>query len=199
MIKKSCMIFLIFLAFGVSLYTSNITIEEGMYGSSEVLLFSIPFTMVLVISNLFILPKMTKLQGFYDRFKNGLENIYLALTTILFVLHCGLLLQTKGIEVNLLLLIPISVGIVLITTANTLPRFQYELNQNASQLGKSTNQVWNAVIRPFSLPLFIGGIVMLFCVFLPGVLMLIVFFTILACTLFVSILCSYKAYKNTAN
>jgi hypothetical protein len=108
--------------------------------------------------------------------------------------HFGLILVATGTEVNLLHLIPISVGIVLITAANTLPRFKLELNKTSSELTQSTHQVWNIVLHPFSLPLFIGGLVMLICAFLPETLMFVGFFSILLCTLLVSIFLSYKAY-----
>jgi uncharacterized membrane protein len=195
MIKKFCIGFFIFLSFGVSiyLYATNIAFEETRYGMKEVILFIIPFTMCLVNSGLFIFPK--QFQSSYSRYKNGIESIFLSITIILFILHFGLILIATGAKVNPLLLIPISVGIVLITTANTLPRFQLELNKASSELTQSTHQVWNIIVRPFSLPLFVGGIVLLLCVFLPDTLMFVGFFFILLCTLFVSILLSYKAYQ----
>ncbi|PLR85804.1 MULTISPECIES: hypothetical protein [Bacillus] len=201
MIKKISICVLTILSFIVSIYfyAANFTFDEARYGPSEVILYVIPFTMVMVNSNLFILPKLIKQQGSYSRFINGLENIFLSLSMILFMLHSGLLLVSTGTEVNLLLLIPISVGIVLITTANTLPRFQLELDGNSSPLTKSTSHVWNVVVRPFSFPLFVGGTLMLFSVFLPGALMLIGFFTILLCTLFASIFRAYRAYQTHVN
>ncbi|MBO1510115.1 hypothetical protein [Metabacillus bambusae] len=197
MLKVICIIFLTVLSFGVSLYLSftNITVDEAIYGTREVVLFIIPFTMLIVNSNIFILPKLIKKQGSYSRYKNGFEAIFLSLSIILFIFHCAILLITTGTEMNLLLLVPISVGLVLITTANTLPRFLLEINEDSSQISKSTNQVWNIVIRPFSLPIFIGGTLMLFCVFLPGNLMLVSFFSILLLTLLVSIFRSYRAYQ----
>jgi hypothetical protein len=196
MIKKICLCFLIFLSSGVSiyLYAKNMAFEETRYGITEVILFSIPFTMCLVNSSIFILPK--QFQGSYSRYKKGIESIFLSITMILFMLHFGLILEAIGTDVNLLLLIPISVGIVLITTANTLPRFQLELNKTSSELTQSTHQVWNIVVRPFSLPLFIGGLAMLLCVILPGTLMFVGFFSILLCTLLVSIFLSYKAFQS---
>lgn len=197
MIKTIWILFLTVLSFGISLYLTftNIAVDEAIYGTREVVLFIIPFTMLVVNSNIFILPKLIKKQGSYSRYKNGIEAIFLSLSIILFILHCGILLVTTGTEINLLFLVPISVGLVLITTANTLPRFLLEKNEDSSQISKSTNQVWNIIIRPFSLPLFIGGTVMLFCVFLPGNLMFVSFFFILLLTLFVSIFRSYRAYQ----
>ncbi|WP_338754529.1 hypothetical protein [Bacillus sp. FJAT-52991] len=196
MIKKICISFLIFLSFGVSmyLYATNVVFEETRYGITEVILFSIPLTMCLVNSSLFILPK--QFQGSYSRYKKGIESIFLSITMILFMLHFGLILAATGTGVNLLLLIPISVGMVLITTANTLPRFQLELNKTSSELTRSTHQIWNIVARPFSLPLFIGGLLLLLCVFLPDTLMFVGFFSILLCILLVSTFLSYKAYQS---
>ena len=194
MTKKILIGFIIFLSFAVSLYifNSNTVTTESTYGPIAVLLFSVPFTMCLVISNLIIIPKLISSQnGSYTRYKKGIENIFFSVTTILFILHIGLILLVMGEQVNLLYLIPICLGIVLITTANTLPRFQLELNNS-----KNSNKIWNIVLRPFSLPLFIGGVVMLLCVFLPSNLMLIGFFFTLLSTLFVSIYFSHRAYQS---
>jgi len=194
MIKKILIGFFIFLSFAISIYifNSNTATTESKNESIAVLLFSIPLTMCLVNSNLIIIPKLISSQnGSYTRYKKGIENIFFSVTTILFILHIGLILLVIGEEVNLLYLIPICIGIVLITTANTLPRFQLELNNN-----KNSNEIWNIVLRPFSLPLFVGGALMLLCVFLPSNLMLIGFFFTLLSTLFVSIYFSYRAYQS---
>lgn len=197
MIKKVCINFLIFLSFAISVYLffSNTAAEESKYGSIEVILFSVPFAMCIVNSNLIIIPKLTSFQSSYTRYKKGIESIFLSVTIILFIIHLGLILLVTGIEVNLLYLVPVSVGIVLITTANTLPRFRLILN-NTKEHTKSSNQLWNIVIRPFSLPLFIGGFTMLLCVFLPNNLMMIGFFFVLLCTLIVSFYMSYRAYQS---
>jgi hypothetical protein len=182
------------LAFAVSIYlaASNIAVAETQYGAREVVLFSIPLTMLLVNSNLFIIPKLILKKGSYDRLKKGFESIFLSVSVILFLLHVGLLLVSTGTEFNLLLFVPLSVGLVLITTANTLPRFQIDLDKDTSP---QTNKLWNTVIRPFSLPLFIGGILMLFSILLPESLMMVGFFSILFLTLLVSVFRSYRAYQ----
>ncbi|MEI5907526.1 hypothetical protein WAK64_10695 [Bacillus spongiae] len=196
MIKKICISLLTLISLGVSIYVfATNSVERTSYGSLEVFLFSIPFTLVIVNSNLFLLPKLIKPQEDYLRFQKGIESIFLSLSLVLTALHLGLILLVMGIEINLILLVPLSVGIVFITTANTLPRFQLELLPSSSQLTKSTHQVWNIVLRPFSFPFFIGGILMLLCVFLPEQLILIGFFTILSCTLLISIYRSFRAYK----
>lgn len=194
MIKKIIIGFFIFLSFTVSIniLNSDTATAEANNGSIAVLLFSIPFTMCLVNSNLMILPKiLSSHNSSYTRYKKGIENIFLSVTAILFILHIGLTLLVVGVKVNLLYLLPVCIGIVLITTANTLPRFQLELNNK-----KNANEIWNIIIRPFSLPLFIGGGVMLLCVFLPINLLLIGFFLTLFSTLFASIFYSYKAYQS---
>ncbi|MBY0099508.1 hypothetical protein [Mesobacillus maritimus] len=196
MIKKICISFLIFLSFAISLllFFSNTATEESKYGATEVLLFSIPLAMCLVNSNLIIIPKLLSFQNSYARYKKGIESVLLSVTLILFLLHIGLILLGIGIEVSLLYLVPVSVGIVLITTANTLPRFQLDLNPKEQP--KNSNQLWNIVIRPFSFPLFIGGLIMFLCLFLPGNLMMIGFFSILLCTLLASFYMSYRAYQS---
>ena len=194
MIKKIIIGFFIFLSFTVSInvLNSNTATAEANNRSIAVLLFSIPFTMCLVNSNLMVLPKiLSSHNGSYTRYKKGIENIFLSVTTILFILHIGLTLLVVGVKVNLLYLIPVCIGIVFITAANTLPRFQLELNNK-----NNANEIWNIIIRPFSLPLFIGGGVMLLCVFLPINLLLIGFFLTLFSTLFISIFYSYKAYQS---
>jgi len=150
--------------------------------------------MCLVNSNLIIIPKLLSFQNSYARYKKGIESVFLSVTFILFLLHIGLILLGVVIEVSLLPLVPASVGIVLITTANTLPRFQLDLN--AKEQTKNSNQLWNIVIRPFSFPLFIGGLIMFLCLFLPGNLMMIGFFSILLCTLIASFYMSYRAYQS---
>ncbi|MFD1737953.1 hypothetical protein ACFSCX_15560 [Bacillus salitolerans] len=195
--KKICIGVLIFISFGISVYLigTNTALEETKYGAVEVILFSMPFTMILVNSTLFFLPTLLRSNELYARYKKGLENIFLSLSLILMILHLGLILLVTGTDINLMLLIPICVGIVLITTANTLPRFQVEISPTSSEFTQSTYHAWNIIVRPFSLPLYMGGSIMLFCVFLPGSLLLIGFFSILFCTLLVAFYFSYRAYQ----
>ncbi|MGN7296650.1 hypothetical protein [Ferdinandcohnia sp. SAFN-114] len=199
MINKVFISILTLFSFGISIFIlATTSVENTIYGPQEVILFSIPLAMVIVNSNLFILPKLIKSPDSYLRFKKGLENIFLALSLLLTILHIGLILSVSGFDINLILLVPLSVGVVLITTANTLPRFQLEM-PTSSVLSKSTHQVWNIVLRPFSIPLIIGGLVMLFCALLPEHLILSGFLTVLFCTLLISILLSFRAYKTHLN
>lgn len=196
MMKKVLVVVLTILSLGSSLYlyAANLPLEEGRFGNTGVLLLSIPFTMILVNSNLLVLPKLINVQSSYSRYKKGIESIFLSISIILTLLHTGLLLLLIGKDVNLLLLVPVTVGIVLITTANTLPRFKLD-NRKTPSTTLPQHDIWNIIIRPFALPLFLGGLVMILCVFLPGNLMLIGFFSILAITLFLSLFFSYRAYR----
>ncbi|KON90015.1 hypothetical protein AF332_26505 [Sporosarcina globispora] len=197
MTRKLIISSLTIFTFGVSiyLYVTNIKMIEPKYGTSEVILLTIPLTMVLLNIQLFFLPRFIKRRDIYSRFKKGIDDIFLSLTVILFMLHCGLLLLSMGTEFDLLRLLPILVGTVLITTANTLPRFQLDIIESSSPLMNSTNQVWNIILRPFSYPLFVGGLLMLLCGLLQGSLMLISFITIFIITLLISIFRAYKAYQ----
>lgn len=197
MLKKFFIIILILFAFGVStyLYGSDMALEETGYGPLSVILFSIPFTMVIVNSSLFFLPKVVKSQSSYLRYKKGFESIFLSISLILAMLHFGFILFVHGFEVSFILFVPLSVGIVLITTANTLPRFQLEISRTSSELTQSAHQAWNIAVRPLALPLIIGGLTMLFCVFLPANLVLIGFFLVLISTLLISLFLSCKAYQ----
>lgn len=196
MIKKLGIIFLTVLSCGLSVYlfVSNVKMDETKYGSSEVILISIPLTMILIYVHLITLPKIIKHQN-YTRFKKGIESIFLSLTVILFTLHMGLLLVSTGTDFELLRVIPLSIGIVLITTANTLPRFQLDIVEDSPSLTTASNKFWNILLRPLSFPLYFGGLLMLLCVFLQGNQMFISFFAILFLTLIVSMLRSYRAYQ----
>jgi hypothetical protein len=196
MLKKLGIGFLTVLSCGLSVYlfVSNVKMDETKYGSSEVILFTIPLTLILIYVHLLTLPKIIKHHN-YTRLKKGLDSILLSLSVILFTLHIGLLLVSTGTDFELIRLIPISIGIVLITTANTLPRFQLDIVEDFPNLITASNKLWNILLRPISFPLYFGGLLMLFCVFLQGNQMFISFFTILFLTLIVSILRSYRAYQ----
>lgn len=196
MIKKVLISFLTILAFGLSIYMyiTDVKIDNTQYGKKEVILFVIPFTMVLLNSNHYLLSRM-KVQGF-SRFEKGINTIFFTVSIMLFLLHVGLVLLSIGKEINLLLFVPIIVGFVLIVTANTLPRFKIESGTSTSRFTTISEETWNRLIRPISYPLFIGGILILLCVFLPGYKMFVGFFTILLLTILISIFRSYKVFQS---
>lgn len=182
-------------AVSIYLYVNGIGTMDSSYGPGEVILFAIPSTMMLVAIQLFTMPVLLKQDDFFSRFKKGMDYIFVSLILILLILHIGLLLLASGTEFDLLRLLPVLVGTVLITTANTLPRFQLNtIDQPASQKN-STQQIWNITLRPFAYPLFWGGIIMFLCVFLQGTFMLISFFAVLIMTLVTALSRAYRAYQ----
>jgi hypothetical protein len=189
--------FLTVITFVVSiyLYVTGSGITYSAYGPGEVILFAIPFTMMLVAIQHFTMPVLLKQGDFFSRFKKGMDHIFVSLTLILLILHIGLLLLASGAEFDLLRLLPILVGTVLITTGNTLPRFQFHTIDQLSSHQHSTQQIWNITLRPFAYPLFWGGIIMLLCVFLQETFMLVSFFAVLVITLLTAVSRAYKAYQ----
>ncbi|GAE32536.1 hypothetical protein [Halalkalibacter hemicellulosilyticus] len=194
-------ILLVLVSFGISLYVyvNSIIIDEAAFGSRYVILFILPGTLLLVLIQLLLMPKLIKNQTFYSRYKDGFENIFLSLTFLLFLLHGGILLVATGVDFQILRLIPIIVGVVLVTTANTLPRFIVDVDQQSKNLPQTMNEAWNVILRPFSLPLFIGGIILVMCAFLPSQFILFGFLSVLVVTLIISFTHSYRAYKLRMN
>jgi hypothetical protein len=189
--------FLTILTFAVSiyLYVNGSGIMDSAYGPEEVILFAVPSTMMLVAIQLFTMPVLLKQGDFFSRFKKGIDHIFVSLVLILLILHIGLLLLASGIEFDILRLLPILVGTVLMTTANTLPRFQLNTTDQPASQKNSTQQIWNTTLRPFAYPLFWGGIIMFLCVFLQGTFMLVSFFAVLGITLLTAVSRAYKAYQ----
>ncbi|KMJ57639.1 hypothetical protein AB685_16725 [Bacillus sp. LL01] len=183
--RKLSMYLLVVISFAWSIYVLFMgLLGAAVQDSSQIIsLFSIPFAMVLVMVSFWIIPK----QASFERYSKGLESIFLALMLILTILQIGLILYLMDTGFPVIMLVPIGVGLVLIATANTLPRFQLELPPTSSEPKKSTHQSWNKGLRPFSKPLIIGGLAMLLCAFLPQHLILIGFLTVLACTLVTSV------------
>ncbi len=155
--------------------------------------------MILVNSNLFLLPYVLKGQNDFTRYQKGFDNIFVALSIILLSLHGGVLMASSGSNVNLLVFVPFSVGIVLITTANTLPRFLIEIDSSSTRFSQSTNHSWNRIVRPCSYPLMIGGFSMLLCMFIPESFMITSLFVVLIFTLIIAGIRSYKALTMSTN
>ncbi|MEA3318697.1 MAG: hypothetical protein U9Q88_01635 [Bacillota bacterium] len=188
--KKLGMFLLVVVSFALSMY---IMFWVGLDASSEgtvVTLFSIPFALGLVIISFLAIPK----QSGYERYRKGLESIFFVLILVLTTIHIGLVFYLMDSGFPIMMLVPIGVGLVLIATANTLPRFQLENPPSSSDHTRLTHNVWNKGLRPFSRPLFIGGLAMLLCAFLPNHLISIGFLTVLACTLIASLYLSLRLF-----
>ncbi|WP_404349627.1 hypothetical protein LG311_03350 [Sutcliffiella horikoshii] len=181
--KNLGMFMFVVVSFALSIY---VMFWGGLDASAEgtvVTLFSIPFAMGLVIISFFAIPK----QSTFERYQKGFESIFYVLILVLTIIHVGLVFYLMNSGFPIMMLVPIGVGLVLIATANTLPRFQLETPPASSEYTKSTHNVWNKGLRPFSRPLIIGGLSMLVCAFLPQHLILIGFLTVLACTLLTAV------------
>lgn len=176
--KKLGMFLLVVVSFVVSIYAMFLVGLEVSTEGTVVTLFSIPFALGLVIISFFAIPK----QSTFERYQKGLESIFFVLMLVLTIIHGGLVFYLLDSGFPILMLVPIGVGLVLIATANTLPRFQLETPPTSSEHTRSTHKVWNKGLRPFSRPLIIGGLVMLLCAFLPQSLILIGFLSVLAIT-----------------
>ena len=186
--KKLGMFLLVVVSFAVSIY---VMVWGGLDVSGEgtvVTLFSIPFALGLVVISFLTIPK----QLTFERYQKGLERIFFILVMVLTIIHIGLVLYLLDSGFPIMMLVPIGVGLILIATANTLPRFQLELSPTSSEQAKVTHKAWNKGLRPLSRPLIIGGLMMLLCAFLPQHLILIGFGTVLACTLVTAVYFSVR-------
>ncbi|WP_404469658.1 hypothetical protein [Sutcliffiella horikoshii] len=187
--KKLGMYLLVVVSFAVSIYVVSMGGLNAANQSTVVTLFSIPFALGLVIISFMAIPKHST----FVRYQKGMENIFFILILVLTIIHIGLVFYLLDSGFPLMVLVPIGVGLVLIATANTLPRFQLETPSASSEYIKSTHTVWNKGLRHFSRPLIIGGLVMLLCAFLPQHLILVGFLTVLACTLLTSVFVLVRA------
>lgn len=177
------------IAFGTGAYFFFGVSTDMTLGTLWVIAFVHPISMLLLNIQLHILPKMNKIQAYYLRYKKGMEDIFLVVMLVVLIVHFGVILYITGYEINLLQLVPICVGLVLITTANTLPRFVVE-SGGKQTISALWSNYWNSVIRPISVLLFIGGIAILLTMFLPDSNMMFGFFLVLsiviACLIFQS-------------
>lgn len=80
----------------------------------------------------------------------------------LLILHCALIYVGLGNSFNMLLLLPVIIGII----GNILPRFKVESLKGANSIQNATYNLWNEVSRSIAYTLF-SGIIMLFSVLLP--------------------------------
>lgn len=129
-----------------------------------------PLTMLLIIANAIILPRLQSLKPYYERFKSGIFTIFITLLFIILVVHVAVIAFQSGYTFDLFIIVPLCVGTVLIITGNTLQRFKLPDTSTVSR-------IWNQCIRPFSRILVISGAVMILTIFSPG--MMTIFFIIL--------------------
>ncbi|MBO1002798.1 hypothetical protein [Pseudogracilibacillus auburnensis] len=141
-----------------------------------------PLSMLLIIANAIILPRLQSLKPYFKRYKNGIFTIFITLLLIVLVVHVAVIAYESGYNFDLLIIVPLCVGTTLIVTGNTLQRFKLP---DIS----ATNRIWNQCIRPFSRILVICGAVMLLTIFFPE--MMTIFFIILG-TMIISLMISFS-------
>ncbi|MGJ9382487.1 hypothetical protein CR203_10170 [Salipaludibacillus neizhouensis] len=190
--------FLTIISFGTGAYVFFNGGNGMSFGLLWVIAFIHPLTMLLLNIQLHVMPKMRKIKVYYLRYKKGFENIFLALTFVLLIIHINVILKVFGYDINLLQLVPICVGLVLITTANTLPRFVVEKGDK-QKISVLWSNYWNSVIRPISVLLFIGGIAIFLTVFLPDANMIFGFFVVLSVVIACMIYQSSKIIQRVIN
>lgn len=198
------------IAFGLSFYfykdlpsemPSKFANLEGLpteYISKNLMLFIIPFAMIVSSLSLAVPSFMRKQGENFRRIEKVLDSISIAVNIVLLVLHFGIIYSGLGNEINILLMLPFIVGIVFIVTGNLLPRVKVKDTQN-KPLKHAYNGMWHLVSRTFSYALFFGGLTMIFSVLLPQDLILASFFVILGLTIVSAFFFSYIRYTRSAN
>jgi uncharacterized membrane protein len=209
-IKKISIWLFVALALGLSFYfykelpskmPSKFANFEGTpteYTSKNLMLFIIPFAMIVSSLSLSAPSFMRKQGENFRRIEKILDSISIAVNIVLLVFHCGIIYSGLGNELNILHMLPLIVGIVFIVTGNLLPRVQVKDTQN-KPLQQAYYGMWHLVSRTFSYALFFGGLMMIFSVLLPQDLILAGFFVILALTLVSAFFFSYIRYSRSAN
>ncbi|MBD1381104.1 DUF1648 domain-containing protein [Metabacillus arenae] len=207
MMKKLVSWLLLFMAFGVSIYfypivpssiPSQFADANGTatgYGRKEIIVFLLPVVMLLIQFQFLFIKRLKKNVSYFKRYEKGLESIFLTLLFLLFTVHGAILLKAINVSFNILLVVPISVGIIFIAAGNTLPRFLVHEQQNPL-LSERSHTLWNRVARPVSHRFMIGGLIILLCGLIPNPFMIVSFFTVLALTFAAIILHIYRAFEH---
>ncbi|QED47016.1 DUF1648 domain-containing protein [Cytobacillus dafuensis] len=211
MIRKFFVWLTVALALGLSFYFykdlpseipskfANLKGSPTDYASKDLILFVIPFSMIISSLALSVITIWGKQSEVFKRLGKILDSISLALNIVLLILHCAIIYIGLGNQLNILLLLPIIVGIVFIITGNLLPRLQLKEGTKENSLKQATYDLWHQVSRTVSYALFFGGFVMIFSILLPKNLILSSFFIILVLTILSAFFFSYIRYTRYAN
>lgn len=142
------------------------------------------------------------IQSKYKRFQKGIDGIFLIVIFVLSTIYTGVMANGLQYNLNMLLFVPLVVGLSLIVTGNEVQRFKADVDTGIP-LKDAYNDLWNKVRHFVAKGLFAGGLLMLPCVFFPGKSILFIFLTILGILLATLIFGSYniyrKHYMNTSN
>ncbi|MDM5228707.1 DUF1648 domain-containing protein [Cytobacillus sp. NJ13] len=210
MIRKIIAWLIVVIAFGISFYFNkdlpsvlpskfaNLNGTPTEFAPKSIILFIIPVTMIISSLSLFIVTQFRWHSEVVRRLDKSLGTVSLVLNSVLLILHCALIYVGLGNNFNMLLLLPIIVGIVFVIIGNTLPRFKLESLTGTNSLQNATYNLWNEVSRPIAYTLFISGIVMLLSVLLPKDLVFGSFLIILLLTVVVALFFAYTRFSRSA-
>ncbi|OZI11716.1 hypothetical protein CEW92_10485 [Bacillaceae bacterium SAS-127] len=172
---------------------ANLEGSPTAYASKNLMLFIIPFAMIINSLSLSTLSFMRKQGVTFKRLEKILDNIAITVNIVLLVLHCAIIYIGLGNEGNILLLLPIIVGIIFVVTGNLLPRIQVK-DTHKNALKQASYGIWHQVSRTVSYSLFFWGLIMMFSILLPQNLILTSFFVILTLTVVSAFFFSYIRY-----
>ena len=146
-----------------------------------------PFVMLLIIGSAVLIPRTGKRVSYFQRYTQGLNAILLSVTLIVLIVHIATLIFHMGYAIDLLLIVPVSVGAVFMVMGNYLQRFKLPNDVSYSR-------VWNQKLRPFARIFVIGGAMMIMTVFFPAMMML--FFVILTVVISVLVTSLFSGIKS---
>ncbi|XXM71981.1 DUF1648 domain-containing protein [Lysinibacillus sphaericus] len=210
MIRKITAWLLVVVAFGISIFFykdlpnmlpskfANVNGSPSAFAQKNLLLFIVPATMILSSLSLLFVTKFRFHPELSKRLDKSLTTVSIVLNSVLLLLHSFLIYVGLGNNFNMLLLLPVIVGIVFVIIGNTLPRFKLESFAGTSSFQSATYQLWNKVSRVIAYTLFVSGIAMFFLIFLPKDLILGAFLILLISTLFISLILAYTRYSHSA-
>ncbi|MFO1445218.1 hypothetical protein KDN24_18870 [Bacillus sp. Bva_UNVM-123] len=162
------------------------------YAPKLSVIFSFSIGILTAYLTMLIATRITKMK--YKRFQKGINGIFFIVIFVLSVVYAGVIVNGLHYNFNMLLLVPLCVGITFIVTGNEIQRFK-AAEQNTMPLIAAHNDLWNKVRHFVARALFIGGVLILPCMLFPGKLLLILFLSILGILILTLFLGSYQIYK----
>ncbi len=166
--------------------------EPSSYASKFSVIISFSIGIFTIYLSMLSVSRITHIK--YKRFQKGINGIFFIIIFLLSVLYSGIIANGLNYNFNMLLLVPLCVGIALIVTGNEIQRFK-AAEQNTVPLIAAHNELWNKVRHFVARALFIGGMLILPCMFFPEKLMLFIFLMILGLLIVTLLLGSYQIYK----
>jgi uncharacterized membrane protein len=153
---------------------------------------------LLLYSLLWVLPLWSERRGsrVFPRFQRNFISIWTALLFVMSGLHGALIAVSLGYNVDMLLFVPLGVGLVLAVTGNALPRFKEKMDTGLP-ITIEAAKIWNSVSMVFAKFLSAGAVLMMLCALLPYPWMLIIFFVVFGVTIAGALISSYVVYRRT--